>query len=417
MKLDLDLEIANHLAKPDSVQQFQVSRFSAQLIQDQVVAQAFDWQMEYFREHGQFAPKAVLEQKFDFELQEPQTAIGYLLEETRLRFMRSQAKRSAKSVSETAQANPGAIAEQMLSEGRKLARIGGVRTEASGSGYFDHDLEKYRRDILNGQGKGPSLGFEAVDDHFWGQRDVTFVLGPPKGLKSWFVVNAMLANIRAGQFPYLYSLELNAQDTAWRLRCMAADVPYERYIHRSFTDDDIQKLQTASKWLDSCGQHKIEKPKRGERSVPQLIEPALNEGADCIYIDQLQFVENRDGQSLGGLNDTGSYYEAINQISDYVQHCPITVVHQLNRTVAKNKKSEMPMMQQIKGSSAIEEHATLCLGLWSNKDMKASDTVKLGTLASRHHRYQSWFLNVGLDHGCRLSMAGPAQDEEDDDDE
>ena len=73
---------------------------------------------------------------------------------------------------------------------------------------------------------------------------------------------------------------------------------------------------------------------------------------------------------------------------------------------------EMPEMQQAKGSSAIEEVATLQLALWANKEMRKNNLVHLGTLASRNFGYGTWEIDVQLSHGCNLSMVGEVEDED-----
>jgi hypothetical protein len=70
------------------------------------------------------------------------------------------------------------------------------------------------------------------------------------------------------------------------------------------------------------------------------------------------------------------------------------------------KADEMPEMQQAKGSSAIEEVATLGLGLWANKDMRNSNIIELGTLASRNYEHASWELGVSLTRHCQITNNG-----------
>jgi hypothetical protein len=88
------------------------------------------------------------------------------------------------------------------------------------------------------------------------------------------------------------------------------------------------------------------------------------------------------------------------------------VVHQFNRSVMNADR--MPEMQQAKGAAAIEEVATLALGLWANKDMRKSNLVELGTLAARHWTYEAWEIGVELTRGANFEMLGKAIHDEDD---
>jgi len=141
-----------------------------------------------------------------------------------------------------------------------------------------------------------------------------------------------------------------------------------------------------------------------------MVERAINSGASSIFIDQLQYVESSGGDSLGALNNTGDYFNVVNELRNYSDTIPILVVHQFNRSVMSSK--EMPEMQQGKGSSAIEEVATLALGLWANKEMRANNIVQLGTLASRNYSYKAWDIDVELSRGTSFTMIGETQDEE-----
>ena len=137
-----------------------------------------------------------------------------------------------------------------------------------------------------------------------------------------------------------------------------------------------------------------------------MVERAINSGATCVFIDQLQYVETRSGTSLGARNDTGDYFEVLNELRDYSDEIPIFIVHQFNRSIMSAEG--MPEPQQGKGSSAIEETATLELGLWANKDMRSSNIIHLGTLVSRNYSQPTWEIGIELSKGCALIMNGHA---------
>jgi hypothetical protein len=86
---------------------------------------------------------------------------------------------------------------------------------------------------------------------------------------------------------------------------------------------------------------------------------------------------------------------------------PIFVIHQFNRSVMNAEK--MPELQQAKGAAAIEETATLMLGLWANKDMRRSNVVELGTLASRNFSYEAWEIGIELSKSCDFELLGRAE--------
>lgn len=416
--LDLDEEVTCHLAISNSVHTMRAEQVSSSLLMDPLAKAVFEWQMEHYRSHGAPATASVLEDQFDgtnadglpeLVIVEPQTAIGDLIVRLRERYMRNEGKSAIKRLGEVAVEDPLETAREMLKEGRRLADLISKRGEIYGTGDFDRAMMEYHRQAA--LGAGPSIGFQEVDEHFNGMMGVTFLIAAPKTYKSWFTINAAIQNVMQGKMTYLYSLELPAFESYMRLACMAANLPYWKHLKKCLLPQDERILKQATDMIDEGGIVRIEKPAPGERDVQRMVERALNAGAEAIFIDQLQYMETRKGVNLGSANNTGDYWEVCNDLRDYSDDIPIFVVHQFNRSVMSAK--EMPEAQQAKGSAAIEEVATLALGLWANKEMRRNNTVQLGTLASRNYAYESWNIEIELSRGCNFELAGPVEEDED----
>lgn len=408
--LDLDWDLILHLALPESVSALRGEQFTANLLEDPLAKKVYAWQMEHYREHGEAASASVLEDQFtEVTITVPSTAIGDLIERMRLRYMRNHGRDIAKQISQAIVDDPLSAAKVMLRGGRELADLTTKRGEVFGTGDYWRLMALYDKKAI--LGAGPSLGYPELDAHFNGMVGVTFLIGPPKSCKSWLTTNIMRENVLHGKYVYCYSLELPADEYTMRLQHMTSDVPYSKYLKRSLMSKDRKLLQEASELLDANGTYRIEKPQPSERGVQRMIERALQAGADCVILDQLQYVENRKGVNLGTANNTGDYWEVCNDLRDYSDEIPIFVVHQFNRSVMNAK--EMPEAQQAKGSAAVEEVATLALGLWANREMRRSGVVEVGTLASRNYGHESWRLNVQLSQGCALEMLGVVEYVED----
>lgn len=224
---------------------------------------------------------------------------------------------------------------------------------------------------------------------------------------SWFMVKGVIENIFQGTYPWLYPLELPAEETNMRLICMISDIPWHKYIHNTITRDEQKMMKQVAKDLDEMGVYKIVQPPQGERSVDDLIGQAQDAGAGSIWVDQLQYVEV-DGKSLGAWNETGKYWEVLDRSRNLTDH--ICFAHQFNRSVMNADK--MPSVQQLKGSSAIEETATLALGLWASKEMRKSKRLEVGTLISRNHDFCNWEVEVDLTRRCNFEIVGVVEDDE-----
>lgn len=407
--LDLDWDLALHLGDPSSVMELVAEQVKPDIILDEKAREIFEWQMEHVREHGFPASPKVLSDEFpEWSEHEPETAIRDLLVRMRERYIRNQGRDRVRHLADLANTDPLSLSKELMLYGRQLADLTAKRGEVYTARDFHRTLDYYYE--KGNRGRGPSLGFDELDEHFNGQLGVTFIMAPPKTYKSWYSTKVSLANVLRGLKPYMYALELPAIEQTWRLQCMAANVPYWKYLKNCMSQDDHLRVRTVMETLKELD-YWTEKPPVGERSVTRMVEKALNANADCVIIDQLQYVEDDKGRSLGALNNTGDYFDAVNLMRNYSDQIPIFVVHQFNRSVMNTKG--LPEMQQGKGSSAIEEVATLALGLWADKDMRSENEVEVGTLCSRNYSYGAWRLGINLSSGCNFELKYRVGDEED----
>jgi hypothetical protein len=408
--IDLDEELLSHLAIPESVQALWDEKVKDELILDGFVKEVYDWQFAHVREHTKPATASVLAEEFDLDLDEPLTAVGDLIERLRDRWVRNNARDYMEKIGDSYKEDPALVPAVLVEVAREFQDKIGKRGEAYGTGDYERAMHRYDEMVL--RGPGPSFGFKEIDEHFHGLRGVTFGIAPPKTYKSWiFGANTLVENIMLGRNTWLYSLELPADETDMRVRCLAAGIPYWRYLRGTLSQPDRDALKEASEYLDDTGYYRCVKPEPGHRTFEEMVERAGDAGAEFIIVDQLQYVETKNGKQLGGC-DPREYWQPLNSARDMSDDMPMMVVHQFNRSVMNADR--MPEMQQAKGAAAIEEVATLALGLWANKDMRKSNLVELGTLAARHWTYEAWEIGVELTRGANFEMLGKAIHDEDD---
>lgn len=404
--LDLDTDFLWHLAKPESVRYLVGEKVSSKLLEDEYVARVYEWQLAHFREHHKPATAAVLEHEFeDANIEEPETVINDLVERLRARYLQNNGRDVLVDLKNVYKEDPSQLAVAVAREGRRLLDLTVKRGNEYGTGDADLVMSVYDERKL--RGRGPSFGFDELDDNFYGYDGVTFTIGPPKRYKSWMGgVKPTVKNVMEGKNVHLYSLELPAEDTDMRILCMAANVPFWKYLRGAFDHHDLNALRQAAEDLDSLGTYRVIKPPPGQRDIETMFGRAADRGADLVIVDQLQYVEVDRGPNRGnvalGEGDHTWYWQALNKARDLADEIPISFMHQFNRTVMFSE--EMPEMQQAKGAAAIEEVATLALGLWSNKDMRQSNRVEYGTLASRNYGYPSWLVQVELSKGCSFEV-------------
>lgn len=404
-QIDHDDDLILHLAIPESVEALWLEGMSPELVSEDARS-IYEWQLNHLREHKAPASASVLAEEFeefDFS-QAPLTAIGDLIERLQDRWVRRNIKREMEPITDAFQEDPLLVIPALTKALRNITSVVRTGGESVSTGEFDKVLNGYESNL--NKGPGPSLGFPPIDDHFNGLRGVSFVIGAPKTGKSWIAANATLDNIVRGKNVWQYPLELPAEEAAARLYHMTAGVPWWKYVHQKLTDIDKKALREAADFLDSTGCYTLKKPPSGERSIEEMVYRAGENGADLIIIDQLQYIEAENGLGLGAA-EPRQYWPVLNKMRDLSDDIPIMVMHQFNRTVMG--ADSMPEMQQAKGAAAIEEVATLALGLWANKDMRRSNIMEIGTLASRNASWKNWEIGVNLSRGCELACNGDTE--------
>lgn len=406
--LDLDEELLCHLSDPASWVVINGEGLSPELIEDDFVRDIFVWQKQHIRKHGRPATGSVLSDQFqlDGDLAEflPQTTIGDLLDRLRERYAKNRQREVMKELVKLQHDDPLAVHQALVRKGRELSNLLAKRGEMFGTGDYDRAMYHYDQKVK--QGPGASFGHQMLDDYFYGMRGLTFLLAPPKRFKSWQMIKGQVMNAQRGQCAWLYCLELPAEETDMRLRCLLADIPWWHYVHSCITREERERLREVSDEIDSQGIYKIVKPPHGQRGIDEMVYKARDAGADVIFLDQLQFIENQNGISLGSMNQTGEYWGVIDRARELSDEGPICVAHQFNRNTMY--AAEMPPIEMAKGSSAIEEFATTAIGIWGDKEMVRSGHVQVGTLIARNHLYAAWDMEIQLKHGCSFEIVGRA---------
>lgn len=400
--LDLDWDFLNHLVLRDSWATIKAESVTSELLEDEYAIKVFNWQNKHAREHGSPATGSVLEDQFDdLALEPPLTAIGDLLIRLRERYLKNHGRDAIRAAADVYKKEPLELGPALIKAGRELATITQSRGESWGTGDTERSILEYHKGVV--RGVGPSFGFPELDDFFHGQRGLTFHLGSPKSGKSWLGVKALVNNIALGNYTEMYALELPAYEAQMRARCMVADIPWWKFIKSALEPEDLEKLRETGEWLDSTGLFRVIKPPHGERDAETLVRASIDRGADLVILDQLQYLEE-NGRALGDRNETGAYWGAGDKLRTLSDEVPIHVIHQFNRGAMFAE--EMPPVENAKGSSMIEEMATVVLGQWANKDMRASGLLEIGTLASRNHPLASWECKVELTYGCSFDIIG-----------
>lgn len=400
--LDLDEELLAHLVDPEAWVVLRGEQFADDLIEDPEIVEMYKWARAHLKEHRQPPSADVLADQFDLaEMRAPETAIGDLLDRMRERYIKNRGRKELERIIKSHQESPLEVPQALIKAGRDLTALVSKRGEMFGSGDYDRAMRRY--DLKAEAGPGPSFGHEAIDREHTGIHGVTFLIAYKKMMKSWQMIQCAAMNAMNGNYPWLYSLELPAEETDMRLRCLLAGVPWWRYVRNKMGPTDRTALKEASDTIDSLGVYRIVKPPQGQRGIHSLVNTARDAGADLVIIDQLQYIENDSGKSLGQLNDTGEYFGVLNEARNLSDEGPLYIAHQFGRAAMGSE--QMPDIGLAKGSSSIEEVCTLGLGMWANKEMRRNGVIEIGTLIARNAAaFASWEMEYDLNRTCKFEI-------------
>ena len=403
----LDDELLSHLPDEEAWVVLRGEGFDPDLIVEPEYKVIYKWAVEHNRNYGMPPTASAILDEFadlDYDFPEPLTAVGDLLDKMRLRYSDNRGRDIINEAIEQHQKDPTKVFKMLIQESQDAIDAATKRGEVYGTGDYDRAIKRYFERAK--RGPGPSLGFPELDEHFYNQLGLTAIIGAPKSWKSWVMVKATIANIEHGFYPWLFSLELPAEEADMRLRCMLAEVPWWHYLKGCISPEERERMQDVSEMLDEAGSYRVIKPPEGQRDIESMVWQAKDAGADCVFIDQLQYVET-EGRSLGSFGpETGRYFEVLCKARDLADEIPICFAHQFNRSVMNAEK--MPNIQQAKNSAAIEETVTLALGLWASPELRASEPPRclIGSLISRNYMDVIWEMEINLTDKCRLAIDG-----------
>lgn len=406
--LDLDEELISHIVDPNSWIIIQGENFDTELIEDPFVVEVFTWQKWHQREHGRIATPTVLCDEFNLDLRPPETSVGDLLDRMRLRFMRNGGRTALRRViEETKSGDPLLVPQMLIRTGRELTQRLAKRGEVFGTGDFDRAMHRY--DLKVEAGPGASFGHPMIDHHLYGMRGLNFLIAWKKSYKTWQMIQSAVVNAEEGRYPWLYSLEMPAEETDMRFRFMLAGIPWWKWVRNALSIEDRKILKEVSELIDGLGMYRIVKPPRGQRGIAEMVNNARDAGSEIVLIDQLQYIETDHGGSLGARNDTGDYFAVLDDARNLSDEGPIYITHQFGRGAMG--ADSMPDISLAKGSSSIEEVCTVALGMWANQDMRRSGKIEIGTLMSRNADFGSWEMEVELSNGCSFDIVRKIEEE------
>lgn len=241
-------------------------------------------------------------------------------------------------------------------------------------------------------GKAPRLvkiGYDPVDRHAGGvyPRQMAIIAARPGAGKSWFTVNCAMKSARSAPAGYI-SCEDPAEVVGNRALAIAARVDEEKTRMHStrslLSRGDFERIEQGRAVLSTLPLE-IATPESSDLGSILITMKSLQEfGAQIIYVDYLQYISGC--QRKEGLDAILEAFGDFTKSTDI----PIVAVSQMRRPPPprpsgfrgsdseddNDPRLRAPLMDELKGSGALEEKGKLIVALWGKPERLRTKILK-----------------------------------------
>lgn len=399
--LVLEDQLLDHLATPEGATAIWKERLDPDVIpdSDEGIRECLKFVIRYMDDHRVPPGPAVIAEEIGYQdFNVPQTPVKYVIDKLRERYQKKNLRKIITKMGRMS-VEPAESMQYGLDELMQLKLATAERGSDLSSDDFSGVIDDYNVRIDN-PSESLSFGYTAIDQHLGGLRlgELTVILARPKRYKSWQLVKSAAQNVLDGHTVFFETMELTTQEMRDRFTCMVAGISWYRFQHKLLSTDDLAQLdhtiRQLMEWEAKCHFHRS---KPGERNVHNVVEHALDRGAEVLYIDQLSWFD--------GAKDEGSWRvvgQIMEELKDAAQHFPVYMAAQYNRAAAM--EDGIADLAKIGLSDYIGQTADLLLGMYASRDMIENKLLHLGVVESRSFEPCTWELKIDLSADCNFKV-------------
>ncbi len=411
--MSLDRRLLFHLTDPVNMSLVWDMGIRGEVFEDPVSRAVYDFIVEYWlaSQMEKVPTPLVISTEFPGVSMDGDTeeSVSWLADALRRRYATNQLQTILTTAAVTANDDPVGTLKALQSATYTASESVTPRMSRSDMSNVDERRMRYgQRAEMSG---GVTLGIPELDTHTGGlfPGELAAVGGTSKTGKSMFLVNAAVAARRQGHTPIIFTLEMSRREIEDRIDAFFSGVSYNRLSHSELTMDEVKVWREAQDELASLGPIFVERPERGERTVPLMVNRARQAGADYIIIDQLSFMDG-DKDYRGDRATTAKHSDIVFALKDEIARdsrgsIPCLLAVQFNREAYTEVS-----LKSFANTSAIEQTVDLALGLSRTSDMRANHLMRLDILGARRSDIVSYLLRWELIHSTRITVSEQIHD-------
>lgn len=406
----LDDELINHLGLPENAMILYGERFDADYLEEDestaaaVLKETFDHIHQYDK-----APKLEELQyrfkKVDFEV--PRSDPRWLINQFKKRWVKNLAAEVVEDLADGIMlADPRPAIETATKDLMAIReRIRPQNTILTNTDYEWVLNSHFQRIEDQGGANGVPFGFPKIDQALLGLKKgmLVFVIARPKRYKTWMLIKSAVEAQKAGYKGVFYTLEMPLQEMYTRYACMVTEVGFSDFMRGTLTQKELDSVyDKMESTRDGYEPLKFLRPPAGERRVTDLRILAKEHGADCIYLDQLKFIES--DLKVAADKRFAIIERICEELKEAAEEFPWYVACQFNREAAN--LTEMADLSKIGLSDAIGQTGDILLGLYQSKEMKQSNELQFGVIDARQFEPAVWTIQVELSMWSNFRCTG-----------
>jgi replicative DNA helicase len=195
------------------------------------------------------------------------------------------------------------------------------------------------------------------------REELCIIGGDPGSGKSAFASQIAAENARDGKRVAIFSIEMRAGRILRRLWCYESGLFYSKLKQspKLLCSDDAELLDTAiaevANWPIYVNDSSGLSP---QTFAAQARHAVLRDGVDLIILDHIQLMTS----IMPGSNEVDKVMKVSAVLRQLAKdYCPVIALSQLSRQ-SKDQRGQRPVKSDLKGSSALEQDASVILMLW-----------------------------------------------------
>lgn len=412
--IEIEQELLKHLLSKEDLEKIIKENINDELLINPAIKSVLAFAKHYFVNSSIAPTSDVLTTEFadlKLDLSEPQTSVDWVIGKLKHRYKRSEVWDMATKLADYWEND--SIDDAMLYLRERSTEIE-KNTLSYTNAWETTDSKRFisliQDEIIRDMYRGYSVGYKQIDMYTGGLKPgyLAFLAARPKRMKSFFLIQSFIEQIKQGHRPIFFTLELTHKEIMLRFMCMVTGYPWDKAQRGEFASSkDWEFIET--KWNEFCeeyGSAIVIQPAADERSVQQLMLQAERYEADSIFISQLKYIT--PVKSYRSMHEM--YAEIVLDLKQQAvktgSERPFFVEAQFNREAQNIKELQELDLGQLGLTDAIGQTADVVYSIVQTQDMYNSGIAEMGIVEARNHGKTSWMFESEFKKTTYLKCLG-----------